>query len=70
MRWKANSGPQLGDTRIVTKFLWKPKTIEGETRWLETASWFERRILTTIATPCGPCDAHVWHPVCWEDLTR
>lgn len=29
-------------SRIVTKFLWFPKTINGETRWLSTQTWEER----------------------------
>lgn len=32
-------------SRIVTKFLWLPKTINGETRWLSTQTWEERAII-------------------------
>ena len=39
MRWKA---PQVGDTRTRSGFLFLPKTINGETRWLERAEWTER----------------------------
>ena len=31
-----------GDERVVTKFLWLPKTINREMRWLEVATWRER----------------------------
>ena len=39
--------PKLGDMRIVTKFLWLPKTKQNkkfvpEVRWLEKASWREQ----------------------------
>lgn len=32
------------ETRIITRFLWFPKTIGCETRWLETATWEEEWI--------------------------
>lgn len=41
----SNKIPELGDTRVVTRFLWFLETIRSlthkETRWLETASWIE-----------------------------
>ena len=41
MRWRnqPNKGPNLWDTRIVTRFLLLPKCKNGEWRWLEKASW-------------------------------
>ena len=33
--------PPNGALRIKTKFLWFPKRIHTETRWLEKASWLE-----------------------------
>jgi hypothetical protein len=43
MRWKAkdNFYPKYGARRMVTKFLLFPKEMEGEWRWLETASWMK-----------------------------
>ena len=38
MRWK-NKTYKVGDTKIVNKFLWLPLSINGETRWLERASY-------------------------------
>jgi len=38
MRWKR---PKEGQRRIKSQFLLFPKTIRGETRWLEFASWEE-----------------------------
>jgi len=37
VRWRDER--KLGDEREVIKFLWFPKTINKETRWLETASF-------------------------------
>jgi hypothetical protein len=38
MRWHET----LPNTRrTVSRFLWAPLTINGETRWLERASWDE-----------------------------
>jgi len=44
MRWKAKKKPTPadGETRYVTKFLFFPLTLNGETRWLEIASLCER----------------------------
>ena len=42
MRWKHDPPPKKGETRTVTRFLWFPKRIGRETRWLEVASWTER----------------------------
>jgi hypothetical protein len=36
MKW---IDPKPGDERIVSGFLWLPKTIGGVTRWLERAEW-------------------------------
>lgn len=49
MRWqqKINWDPELGDKRILTRFLLFPKAIEGETRWLETVS-FEQEYIRDI----------------------
>ena len=32
---------RTGDTRIIIKFLFLPKTINGETRWLEKAKIYQ-----------------------------
>jgi len=34
--------PKLGDTRIKSGFLFLPRCINHETRWLEKATWQER----------------------------
>jgi hypothetical protein len=42
MRWIKKPKPQIDDTRIVTRFLFFPKCIDGECRWLETAQIKQR----------------------------
>lgn len=37
MRWREKVRPDLGDQRVVTRFLFKPLAIGGEVRWLELA---------------------------------
>jgi len=37
MRFKHAESIKPGTERIVTEFLWTPRSINGETRWLETA---------------------------------
>lgn len=41
MRWRRMS-VEVGTRRVVRAFLWRPLTINGETRWLEVAAWVER----------------------------
>ena len=48
------------DTRTVTKFLWFPKIIHGETRWLEKVTYVERYTLT------ANCPGW-WSSVKWVD---
>lgn len=55
--------------KTVTKFLWFPKTIEGKTKWLVTASWQEQ-FMETIdqeAMDYGASDFMfwTWKPVKW-----
>jgi hypothetical protein len=40
MRWTKHI-PEDGALRKVTGFLWFPKTIGLETRWLEHANWLD-----------------------------
>lgn len=40
MRFK-HKKEKLGTERTVKKFLWFPKYIDGEYRWLEFAEWVE-----------------------------
>jgi hypothetical protein len=34
--------PPFDSMKITTRFLWLPKTIQSETRWLERATWIGR----------------------------
>ena len=56
MRWKH---PQKFDLRTKTAFLWLPKRIYGETRWLETATWEEQFNYTR--------GGYAWKPRWWVD---
>lgn len=55
MRWKVKEYVK-GDKRIITKFLFFPKLINEEARWLEFATF--EQILTTES----------WELTVWEDL--
>ena len=47
MKWKDRPTPPMySHKRTKRAFLWFPKKIGGETRWLETASWKERYLPT------------------------
>lgn len=55
--------------QIKTKFLWFPKTIEGQTKWLVTASWQEQfiEVIDEEAMELGAlnCFCWIWKPVKW-----
>lgn len=46
MRWKDKPFiprlPVVGETRVVSRFLWWPKWLDFETRWLERADIVQR----------------------------
>ncbi len=71
MRWKKKdkSIPKHGQLRTLSKFLWLPVTIEGETRWLEKANIvykcvyyniFEYGVLDTVKH-------FKWEPFAFDD---
>ena len=41
MKWQ-NHRPMYRALRVKSKFLFFPKTISGQTRWLEFAGWIEQ----------------------------
>lgn len=49
--------PIEGQQRIKTRFLWMPKTINRQTRWLETASWVQRATVMP--------EIYFWVDECW-----
>ena len=54
MKWRTE---KERDTRTRKAFLILPKTIDGETRWLEWAVWTERNY--------NRPDYFGWKPVSW-----
>lgn len=63
MRWK-RLRPADGTTRERRAFLWRPKTIGGETRWLETAQW-EEKCYVFDSRLTGKYDHHSWKTIRW-----
>jgi hypothetical protein len=43
MRWPATERPKNGDIRTIDKFLFFPKCVNGEWRWLEKVIYQEVR---------------------------
>jgi hypothetical protein len=73
MKWKTRRY-KIGDQRTRTAFLFIPKKIETEWRWLERAKWTEEKtqVLSDVgyaAEPSGglPCPITVWVPIRWEE---
>ena len=62
MRWNINKIMKYksGETRIVKRFLFIPKGIRGQFRWLETATFKQEYVYRNDPT-CGAS----WHE--WTD---
>jgi hypothetical protein len=60
MRWKDK---MKAECVRVTEFLLFPKTIKGETRWLERATWIEKAVLW--GNNRGE-QWYRWEPIGWE----
>lgn len=54
--------PKDGEERVVTKFLWLPKNLNQEMRWLEKAKWRQRAFHFTN----GYGYFYEWRDVSWE----
>lgn len=65
MRWNEEPEyrPDNGTLRRRKRFLWFPKTIDGQTRWLETAEWQEYSYRMT--DPTSASDWISWIPNRW-----
>lgn len=57
IRLVINPHPKIGATRIRTRFLWFPRWIGGEIRWLETATYQQ----TWVETPYR----YYWEDIRW-----
>jgi hypothetical protein len=58
MRWEKKKEPREGVFRIKRGFLFFPKSIKGEWRWLERAVWQEVYITRYMST--GAWEAVMW----------
>lgn len=63
MRWPKQKF-NVGEKRVKTTFLFLPKTINSETRWLESASFREE---LCVVVDYGSLDGHFfyWKPLEW-----
>jgi hypothetical protein len=53
MRFRCTRYPKHGDNRLVRRFLWLPKRVSNERRWLEVAAWQQRFAQTDHPFDCG-----------------
>lgn len=53
MRAKPKTEPKEGDIRNRTGFLWLPKKLGNEWRWLERATWLQVCTRLTTLVPEG-----------------
>lgn len=62
MRWKQKPKPKEGDIRIIKKFLFFPKKIEDETRWLESAYIVQEYIRYQVEWSIN----YTWKDISWN----
>lgn len=60
MRFLFPREPKHGDVRTFSKFLWFPKIIDREFRWLEYASWNEIYVVCNYSGYSG------WDKLGWN----
>lgn len=67
MRWitKKRNFPKDGEVRIRRKFLFFPKTILEETRWLEFCTFTEMFVDLGGDYICEEWDMSYWEPICF-----
>ena len=61
MRWKKRRQPMFNDERIINKFLFFPKEINNDVRWLERVMYKE------IFLKSYPSGIYSWVKDCWID---
>jgi hypothetical protein len=66
MKFISQPPPQDGDIRTRSAFLWFPKEIGLEMRWLERASWYERYIMPDLSP--YPHRVLGWRAIGWAKL--
>lgn len=66
MRWKQKvDNRKVLDTRTVEKFLWFPKEINGQYRWLETVK-YEQVVVSVMNYPSMDYGYHLeWKDSRW-----
>lgn len=69
LKWKdePKPEPQLGDQRIVEKFLFFPKWIDNEWRWLGSAKILQERARGMRPGPVAPYPIQYWRDLHWMD---
>lgn len=65
MRYKITNIKKEGQERIINKFLFIPKRIGNEYRWLETAS-FKQKLYYIFDITCGS-DWWEWRDIEWVE---
>ncbi len=65
MRWPSKKIPQKGDIRVIKKFLFLPKCLDDEWRWLEIA-----RIKQVAKVSYCDGDIWWWKSLCWYNTSR
>jgi hypothetical protein len=67
MKWPVKPDPKEGDLRHKTRFLFFPKTIDRQARWLELATWAEECRIVTYRLPKSNWTELVWIPISWRE---
>jgi hypothetical protein len=61
MKWKQKPASKVGDTRVISVFLFLPKKLNGELRWFESAFIEQKLIAVRKRYPNdGPFQPEIW----------
>lgn len=64
MRYRPHIKPQVGTIRLVFRFVWLPRKLNGEWRWFEWA-WV-KQVWISVDTPLFRSE--FWDWIAWDDL--
>ena len=67
MRWTDPEPPKLGEYRECSGFLWFPRCIDNETRWLEFAAWKQKYVEKHPNQTGATFKYCKWEDFCWEN---
>ena len=67
-KFKTKCEPNVGDRKVVKKFLWLPKCLNGEMRWLELCEIVYEYTVTQYLVDGEIIHYSRWLPIRWVKI--